>query len=283
MANGVHDAGARHGKRGEMIVICSAKGGIGKTVLAVNLAVALSKSNRLQIAIIDGDFQFGDVCLAMDLQPAFTIKDVVEGEEQLDPYTVSSYLMAHPSGVKVLAAPERPEHADLIKVDQLEQMCDLLLAQFDYVIVDTASGLHERTLQLIEKSDQAFLVTTLEMAAIKGAKTMLDTMELLGMTRKVTTVINRSTMESVIKAQDVPDIVGEETPVYIPNDFAVVSTSLNTGIPFVMNQSKTEVAKSVFRLAEQMISRREITMFKPKQTSLLQSLFSKAKGSASLM
>jgi pilus assembly protein CpaE len=71
------------GKRGELIVVCSAKGGIGRTVMAVNLAVALTKKN-IQVGVLDGDFQFGDVSLAMDLHPTFTIKDVVENLETLD-------------------------------------------------------------------------------------------------------------------------------------------------------------------------------------------------------
>src|SRR5690554_1566808 len=88
-------------KRGEMIAICSAKGGVGRTVMATNLAVALSKNN-IQISVLDGDFQFGDVCLAMDLQSTFSIKDVAENMETIDKFSLASYLIHHASGVKVL-------------------------------------------------------------------------------------------------------------------------------------------------------------------------------------
>lgn len=263
-------------KRGEMIAVCSAKGGIGRTVLAVNLAVALSKNN-IQVGIMDGDFQFGDVSLALDLHPTFTIKDVVEGLETLDAFALAGYLIHHSSGVRVLAAPDRPEYADLVTHEVINRVCDYLLAQQDYLIVDTGVGLSEKSLQLIEKADQVFLVTNLEMATIKNTKLMLETMELLGLKEKVQVIVNRSTMESVIQASDVSDILGEETLVYIPNQFSIVSQSLNIGIPFVMNQGKTDVAKAVFKLAEQMISRREIAVFKPKAPSLLQSIFHKPK------
>jgi pilus assembly protein CpaE len=115
-------------KRGEMIVICSAKGGIGRTVLAVNLAIALSKNNHLQISLLDGDYQFGDVSMAMDLHPTFTVKDVVEGVDRIDQHTLPSYLIRHGSGVKVLAAPERPEYADMIQASVIDKICELLLA-----------------------------------------------------------------------------------------------------------------------------------------------------------
>jgi pilus assembly protein CpaE len=268
--------------RGEMIAVASAKGGIGRTVIAVNLAVALSKNNRLKISVLDGDFQFGDVGLAMDLHPTFTIKDVVESLDTMDRHTLPSYLIHHSSGVRVLAAPERPEHAELITQAVVDNVCDLLLQQHDYVIADTGVGLHEQSLAVIEKADQVFVLTTLEMTAIKNARLMLETLELLGLRHKVQVVVNRSTMESVIKASDVPDILGAELPIFVPNDFQTVSQSLNIGIPFVMNNAKTDVAKSIFKMAEQLISRREIALFKPKQPSLIQSLFAKAKGTTSL-
>lgn len=266
-----------HAGRGEMIAVASAKGGIGRTVTAVNLAVALSKNNRLKISVLDGDFQFGDVGLAMDLHPSFTMKDVVESLEGMDRHSIQSYLIHHSSGVRVLAAPERPEHAELVTPAVIEKVCGLLLQQHDYVIADTGVGLHEQSLALIEKADQVFVLTTLEMTAIKNTRQMLETLELLGLRHKAHVVVNRSTMESVIKPSDVADILGAEQPIYVPNDFQTVAQSINIGVPFVLNHAKTDVAKSIFRMAEQLISRREIALFKPKQPSLLQSLFGKAK------
>lgn len=263
-------------KRGEMIAICSAKGGVGRTVLAVNLAVALSKNN-IQVNVMDGSYQFGDVCMAMDLYPTFSIKDVVEQLSTIDDFALTGYLIHHSSGVKVLAAPDRPEFADLIVPEAVERICDLLLARHDYLIADTGVGLQERSLQLIEKADQVFVVTNLEMATIKNTKMMLETLELLGLKNKVKVIVNRSTMESVIQASDVADILGEDTPIFIPNQFQIVSQSINVGIPFVMNHGKSDVAKSVFKLAEQLISRREIAVFKPKGTNLIQSWFHKPK------
>lgn len=258
--------------RGEMIAVCSAKGGVGRTVLTVNLAVALSKNN-IQIGVLDGDFQFGDVCLAMDLHPTFTMKDVVESIDNMDAFTLSSYLMHHHSGVKVLAAPDRPEFADLVTSQVMDKVTDGLLAQFDYLMVDTGVGLQDKSLQLIERADQIFVVTNLEMATIKNTKLMLETLELLGLKHKIQVVVNRSTMESVIQASEVPGILGIDSPLYVPNHFQIVSQSLNIGIPFVINQGKADISKAVFKMAEQLVSRREISLFKAKSTSVIQSIF----------
>jgi len=264
------------GFRGEMIAVCSAKGGVGRTVITTNLAVALSKSN-IKVGVIDGSFQFGDICLALDLHPTFSMKDVAESIETLDAFALSGFLMHHSSGVKVLAGPERPEYADIITGDIIAAVCDLMLQQHDYVLADTGVGLQEKNLQIIEKADQIFVLTNLEMATMKNTKLMLETLELLGLKDKVQVVVNRSSMESVIQASDVPDILGVEIGMYIPNQFQIVSQSLNVGIPFVIGQGKTDVAKAMFRMADQLVSRREISLLKPKPHSIFHSLFSKPK------
>jgi pilus assembly protein CpaE len=254
--------------RGEMIVICSAKGGIGRTILTVNIAAALYKKN-ISVGIVDGDFQFGDVSLALDLQSTFTMKEVVEGIETLDEFSLPGYLCSHESGVKVLPAPERPEYADLIKKEDVNQVVNHMMTLFDYTIVDTGVGFNDHTLNFVEKADQILLVTNLEMATLKNTKLMLETFEILGLREKIRIVINRATMESVIQATDAAQILGEENPFYIPNDFQICSQSLNIGIPFVMNQGKTDVAKSIFKMAEQITSRREIALLKSDKASFL--------------
>lgn len=264
-------------KRGELIVVCSAKGGLGRTMLAINMAVALCKK-RISISLLDGDFQFGDICLAMDIHPTFTIKDVIESEDSLDQYSMASYLNHHQSGVKVLAAPERPEYADMVSIPVLEKVCDHLLKQNDYVIVDTEVGMSEKSLFFIEKADRVLLLANLEMTTLKSTKLMLETLEMLGMRHKVQMVVNEATMESVIQAVEVADILGEEEePFYIPQHRQIVTQSLNLGLPFVVNQGKTDIAKAVYKMAELLLSKREVSLFKPKPNTIWQSIFSKSK------
>jgi pilus assembly protein CpaE len=263
--------------RGEMIAVCSAKGGIGRTILTVNLAAAVYKKN-IAVSVLDGDFQFGDVGLAMDLQSSITIKDVIETINTLDEHSLPAYLSNHESGVKVLPAPERPEFADLIAKENVNLILDTMISLFDYVFVDTGVGFNDHTLNFIEKADQILVVTNLEMATLKNTKLMLETFEMLGLREKVKVIINRATMESVISATDAANILKEDTPYYIPNDFQVCSQSLNIGIPFVLNQSKTEVAKSLYKMAEQITSKKErIPQKTGKNPTLLSKLFSKKR------
>lgn len=250
-------------KGGKIIAVCSAKGGIGRTTLTVNLAVALMKKN-FSVAIMDGDFQFGDVNLAMDLKSSLTIKDVLEGIAMLDEHSLANYLAVHESGVRVLSAPERPEFAELISNEAVGKILDCLLIQHEYIVVDTPVGLNEQSLRFIERADQILVVANLEMAALKNTKLFLETLKLLGLQDKVKIVINRSNMESVIKATDAAAILDENAPIYIPNDFQICSQSINLGVPFVIKHAKSEVAKGIFKMAELITSGNGLNINSPR-------------------
>lgn len=236
-------------KKGKMIVICSAKGGIGKTVLTANLSVALSKK-KLKTIILDSCFQFGNIHLVMDLQPMFTIKDAAEQIEDLDENLLTSYLTHHESGVKVLPSPPSPEYADLITLDLLDKICTSLLNRCDYLLIDTTAGLPEQNLYFIEKADEIILMTDLEITSLKNAKSMLSILKALNLNQKVKVLVNRSTMKSLLKVKDVPKILEEEALLCIPNHFEMVSKSINIGIPFVMHYRRTKLSKAIFHIAD---------------------------------
>ncbi|WP_088036693.1 AAA family ATPase [Evansella clarkii] len=240
-------------KQGKIIAVCGAKGGIGKTLLSVNLAVALNKKNK-DICIVDGDFQFGDVSLAMDIQPTFTVKDVVEEIAQAHDSQVTNFLSSHSSGVKVLSAPERPELADLVSNEMLGKILNDLQLQFDYIVLDTCLGFQDQTAEIMEIADEIFVVTNLEMTSLKNTKIMLQTMEQLGLREKSRLVINRYNMESLIKSEDVPEMLGEKDSLLIPNNFKLASQSMNLGIPAVISQSKSDIAKAIFKMAGEITS-----------------------------
>ncbi|KGX83392.1 AAA family ATPase [Pontibacillus marinus] len=253
-------------KRGELIVVASAKGGVGKTCLSVNLATAFCKKN-IRVSLVDGDFQFGDVSLSLDLKSSFTMKDILDEGESIDKPSILSYLNHHESGLKVLAGPDRPEYADLVTPETIENVLNTLLEEHHYVLVDCGVGFHENNLKMLDMADRVLLVTNLEMSTLKNTRLMLETFETLDIRHKVELVLNRSTMESVIKPNDVVGILNSEEPIYLPNDFQTASQSLNIGIPFVMNQAKTDLAKAYYKMAERLYSKREITMFNDKKKS----------------
>lgn len=259
-------------QQGKVIAVCSAKGGIGKTLISVNLAVAINKKN-LNVCIVDGDFQFGDVSVAMDISPTFTIKDIVEELDGITEDTLSDYLSSHSSGVAVLSAPERPEFADLITSEFAIKIIQLLRNKFDYIIIDSGAGFHGTTLDIMEISDEILIITNLEMTALKNTKLILETLNQLELLENTQLIVNRYTMESLIRASDVPKMLGQESVINIPNNFKLASQSLNLGIPFVMNQSKSDLAKAVFLMAENLVSEHGEKRKGKEKKSVMKKLF----------
>ncbi|GAA0182617.1 hypothetical protein SH2C18_49660 [Clostridium sediminicola] len=243
-----HDATGK--SKGEMIVFASAKGGVGKTVISVNTSVAIAQKG-FTTCILDGDFQFGDVNLAMDIQPKLTISDLVQDIKSLNGNILSNYLQNHESGVKILSAPLKPEYADLITPLVIETVCNTIIKQNRYLIVDLGPGLPEHNINFLEKADKIFLVTDLEMASLKNTKLMLKTLGALELKEKTKVVVNRGDMESVIKFRDVRGILGIDDLFFISDNFKVVSKSLNIGTPFVIKKPNEKISYEINNFASQ--------------------------------
>lgn len=258
--------------KGEIIVFISGKGGVGKTVISVNTAVTLSNKG-FSTCILDGSFQFGDINLALDIQPTLTISDLIGVSESLDNVEISDYLHKHDSGVKVLSAPTKPEYADLIKPDMIPKICEKILEKNDFLIVDLSPGLSDLNLSFIELANRIFLVTDLEMAALKNTKTMLRTLKMLEIDNKVKIIVNRSDMESLIKADDVQDILETEDISFISNNFKVVSKSFNIGIPFVISKPKEKISSEIMELVREFQNNKPITRRRKKRKQGLMSIF----------
>jgi pilus assembly protein CpaE len=262
--------------KGEMIVFASAKGGVGKTVISVNMAVALAKKG-FSTCILDGDFQFGDVNLALDIQPKLTISDMVQDIESLNNDMLSNYLQSHDSGLKVLSAPLKPEYAELITPSSIQTISEKILKQNDYLIVDLSTGLSEQNISFMELANKIFIVTDLEMAALKNAKTMIKTLNTLDMSEKIRVIVNRGNMESVIKFKDVVGILEMEDMLYISNDFKIVSKSFNIGIPFVINKPKEKISNEIIELAGKIYKDKYAPRYRRRKKQSFMDLFKRGK------
>lgn len=236
-------------KRGKLVIFISGKGGVGKTVLSVNSAVELARRG-LSTCIMDGDFQFGDLNLALDLQPSFTISDLIQGAESLSNIQISYYLDTHKSGVNVLSAPIKPEQADLIQCHHIKSICDKILQENDYLIVDLPSRLSENNLTFMELADELFLVTDTSFTAVKNTKIMLRITNLLNMNDKIKVIINRSDAQGLIKATDAKNMLDINEAIYISNNTKVVSRSFAMGVPFINDKPREKISKDIMDLVD---------------------------------
>jgi pilus assembly protein CpaE len=235
---------------GQLIVVMSAKGGSGKTVVATNLALLLTRFEGKKVAMVDADLQFGDVCLVLQLEPRFTLVNAAHEMHHLDAQLLESLLTEHPSGLKVMAAPLEPAFADDISTESLMNVVRLLKESHDFVVVDTASMLDELLLSLLEQADVILQVVDMDLPSVKNAKLALETLRLLKFpTSKVKLVLNRSNAKARLDDKEIEGALKMSIAAAIPSDGAVAA-SMNEGRPVVESAPKSRVAKGFESVAE---------------------------------
>jgi len=236
-------------KLGRIIPIYSAKGGVGKTVIAVNLAAELGKQRDSKVVLVDLDLQFGDVAIMLDTSPVRTIADIAR-EEEVDSETVEACLLRHGTGVSVLASPLRPEQAETVTGRHVQAILRLLAESYDFVIVDLEQRLDDISLTGLDMADIIVLVASTDLPSIKNAKASLEIMESLGYENsRIKLALSRPSREHGLDISEIEKTLNRKVDVQIPNDERVVSPSVNKGAPFVLSNPTAKVSIAIKDLA----------------------------------
>lgn len=243
--------GRKSASKSKVISVFSTKGGVGKTTIASNLAMALAIRTDTRVAIVDADFQFGDVTLFLNATPRTTIVDLVRDIDQLDDAMLESYMTDCKENLKVLAAPLRPEEADLITGSHLTAILRVMKQSYDYVIIDTAPSFQDTVLAALDASDQVLVISVTDLPTIKNVKIGLEVMETLGYTEeKIKPVLNKAEVKSQLDLREVQDSLKYIFTGSVPNDDKIVIASVNKGIPFVISNPDSSVTQGIFRIAK---------------------------------
>ncbi len=234
--------------RAPLVCILGPKGGTGKTLTSTNLAVALAEFGKT-VVLVDLDLQFGDVGLTMGLTPEQTIFDLVRTGGTLDEEKIEGFLMTHSSGVKVLIAPSRPDHAAVVSVEFLREVYSTLRQMFDYVVVDTPPGFTPEVIATIDNATTVCMVGMLDALSFKNTKLGLETLDLMGFpSENVKLVLNRARSRVGISDDEVIAIIGREPDIFVPSD-RDIPRAVNEGKPIMVAKPQSEASVAFRNLA----------------------------------
>ena len=246
-----HAQASGAGSRGQVISFFSPKGGVGRTTISTNLAVALFQSTDRPVVLVDGSLPFGDIAVILNMNPkAKTIADLVGSFENLDADILETVLVPHSTGIKVLLAPPTPEAAELITAANMKKVLELLRERYAFVVVDTWPSFQEVVLTMLDVADVILTLMTLEITSLKNVRVFLEIAEKLGYDeKKVQLVANRNDSSGGIKASDVEASLGRRIPHTIVSDGRALVLAVNRGVPFVISHKDSQVSKDMFTLA----------------------------------
>lgn len=236
----------------EMIAVYSPKGGVGKTFVASNLSVALSRLLPGRVALLDLDFRCADVCLHLDLLNGPTFIDLLPYATDLTPEVMGKYMVRHRnSGLDVLLGPSQPELADLVGTEHVSFVLRAAEKRYSHVIIDMPpENGSDLVNECLRSASRVILVTTQETAAMRHARIAVESIERLGLSPdRILLVVNRVEPASSLTVQQVEAFLGMTAAVTIEENRKAVEESVFQGRPLVDMSRPENLAASLASLA----------------------------------
>jgi len=231
-----------------VLTVLSSKGGVGKSVIASNLAISLAKLGK-STALVDLDLKSGDLGIMLQLKPNRTIADAAMDCERLDEEMMRGFLVEHSSGVHVLLSPPRVEDVTLVSAPRLSRILDLLANIYEVVVIDTPSQVDDCVMTAVDKSDLVYLVATMDVASVRDARLALQRLKSLGYPDgSVRLLLNRADSRVFLEPAEVERAIGLPISARIPSD-RLVPRSVNKGVPVVIEAPRSAVARSLAEIA----------------------------------
>lgn len=238
------------GRPGGLVTVFSTKGGVGKSLVATNLAAALTDLGN-RVCVVDLDIQGGDVALMLQLSPAHTLADLAGIATDLDPSGVQSLLVEDRCGLAVLAA---PVHLGTpVPTDPVPDVLRILRQLYDVVVVDTSGTFDDFALSALDHTDLLLLVGTLDIPALKSLKLATGTLDLLNVPRaRWRILLNRADPKVGLSVGEFAETLGLPVAATLTTSRDVL-TAVNRGELLVRSQRTHPFSKTVTSLARSIV------------------------------
>lgn len=238
-----------------VIGVYSPKAGAGCTFLAINLATSLVQKQK-KVLVIDMDLMFGDIASYLGITPKRTISDLCQDFDEYPINTLETYLETSAVGFSFLAAPKAPEYADTVKAEKVAKIVATAKKYYDYIIIDMPSGMTEIHTKLLPLTNRILFVVTDQIPVLINARRAMDVIDIIQQGQKISVVINRYDKRSAVQARDVKKVLQKPVLARIPNDYLMVSNSINLGTPYITGrQDRKGIADAISIVTERILKK----------------------------
>ena len=247
-------ANGSKGPTGVVVAVFSTKGGTGKTFLACNLAAALAERSGSQVGLLDLDHDLGDVFAYFDAEPSRTLQELLTLDDGADAEAVAQ--LGTPLAKGITGFGSRPDpRAEPIPGAAIARMLSKLKDAFPFCVVDATSEYSDHVLAALDLSDAICLVTGLDAIGVRHMSIAIQTLQNLGVGReRLHFVVNRADSKVDLTIQDIEKLLGIHVDSRIPSSL-LVPRSINQGKLLWLDRRRSDVAKGVEALADQLMAK----------------------------
>jgi len=239
---------------GRITAIFAAKGGVGKTIICTNLAVALRQISGKRVALMDADYSFGLVGVHLNMSTTHNITELIPIIDDLDQNAFQNVMVHHISGIHVLLCPFHPEEAELITAPHIKKVLQLLVEQYDEVVVDCHGSYDERTLEVLEMANTILLIIVPEIGTLMSTSRFLDLVTKLKIPpEKMKLVLNRSDSKVGLEVADIEQALKYKISYKLVSGGRDVTISANKGIPMVTSAPNHPLSLGIKQIAEDLL------------------------------
>jgi pilus assembly protein CpaE len=243
---------ASQGAKGGVTAFIDAKGGVGSTSIAVNVAHVLAEKHKAEVLLIDFDLQFGDVAISLDLHPRSTITDALRQPDRVDAVLLKALVIKHDSGLDVLPSPGNLTSMDELTASSVRKILQAAVQDYEFVLIDLPRYFNSGVIEALKFSDPIMLVCQNSLETIRNAKMILDNLSLLGVSLASVELINNRAMakSGSVSIDKLKSTLGKERIHRVRNDYAAAVSAQDQGLPVASVARKSDMTKDVHALAE---------------------------------
>ena len=243
----------RRSARRAIFSVFAPKGGVGKTTIAFNLAVALGQLGQRTV-LIDGSLQFGDLRALLKVPvDAPSILDLPT--DRVAESDLQDVLWRDPSGIDILLAPPRVEMAEMVTTRDVDKVLSLLRRVYGAIVIDMSSVLNDINLAFLDLSDTIVEIVTYDSTTIHNTVAVADAFRMIGYSpSKVRYLVNRADSSGGIDPADLERAIGRVPEHRVVSDGMLVVQSNNEGVPFVLANPAAQISQDVGRVASELLA-----------------------------